>query len=133
MVLVGPTFVNRFGVFVLPFLALFITRNGNTPAQAGYAVAAYSLGGFGAAWLGGWLADRLGRNVTMGISSLAGAVCMLAMSQAVDWRALALLAFTTGATNVAGHPADAALEHDRVPPAPPVGALLGLCLGAASA
>jgi len=56
-VLVGATFVNRFGVFVVPFLALFITRNGNTAAQAGYAVAAYSVGSFGAAWLGGWLAD----------------------------------------------------------------------------
>jgi len=50
-VLVGATFVNRFGVFVVPFLALVITRNGNTAAQAGLAVAAYSLGGFGAAWI----------------------------------------------------------------------------------
>ncbi|MBE7496887.1 MAG: MFS transporter [Verrucomicrobiaceae bacterium] len=115
-VLVGATFVNRFGVFVVPFLALFITRNGNTAAQAGYAVAAYSLGGFGAAWLGGWLADRIGRNVTMAVSSLAGALCMLAMSQAVDWRALAVLAFITGAINEAGHPASAALVQDIVPP-----------------
>jgi hypothetical protein len=39
------------GVNPVPFLALFITRNGNTAAQAGLAVAAYSLGGFGAAWI----------------------------------------------------------------------------------
>ena len=115
-VLVGATFVNRFGVFVVPFLALFITRNGNTAAQAGFAVAGYSLGGFVAAWLGGWLADRFGRNVTMAVSSLAGAACMIAMSQAVDWRALALLAFITGAINEAGHPASAALVQDIVPP-----------------
>ena len=114
-VLVGATFVNRFGVFVVPFLTLFITRNGNTATQAGYAVAAYSLGGFAAAWIGGWMADRLGRNVTMAVSSLAGAVCMIAMSQAVDWRALALLAFITGAINEAGHPASAALVQDIVP------------------
>ncbi len=115
-VLVGATFVNRFGVFVVPFLALFITRNGNTAAQAGYAVAGYSLGGFVAAWIGGWLADRFGRNVTMAVSSLAGAACMIGMSQAVDWRALALLAFITGAVNEAGHPASAALVQDIVPP-----------------
>ena len=115
-VLVGATFVNRFGVFVVPFLALFITRNGNTATQAGYAVAAYSLGGFIAAWIGGWMADRLGRNVTMAVSSLAGAVCMMAMSQAVDWRALAALAFLTGAINEAGQPASAALVQDIVPP-----------------
>ncbi|MBL9180121.1 MAG: MFS transporter [Verrucomicrobiaceae bacterium] len=115
-VLVGATFVNRFGVFVVPFLTLFITRNGNTAAQAGYAAAAYSLGGFAAAWIGGWMADRLGRNVTMAVSSLAGALCMLTMSQAVDWRVLALLAFITGAINEAGHPASAALVQDIVPP-----------------
>jgi len=115
-VLVGATFVNRFGVFVVPFLAIFITRNGNTATQAGYAVAAYSLGGFIAAWIGGWMADRLGRNVTMAVSALAGAVCMIAMSQAVDWRALAALAFITGAINEAGSPASAALVQDIVPP-----------------
>jgi MFS family permease len=115
-VLVGATFVNRFGVFVVPFLALFITRNGNTATQAGYAVAAYSLGGFIAAWIGGWMADRLGRNVTMAVSALAGAVCMIAMSQAVDWRVLAALAFITGAINEAGQPASAALVQDIVPP-----------------
>jgi predicted MFS family arabinose efflux permease len=41
---------------------------------------------------------------------------MLAMSQAVDWRALALLAFITGVINEAGHPASAALVQDIVPP-----------------
>lgn len=39
-ILVGATFVNRFGVFIVPFLALFITQNGNTLTQAGRAVAA---------------------------------------------------------------------------------------------
>lgn len=114
-VLVGATFVNRFGVFVVPFLTLFITRNGNSAAQAGYAVAAYSLGGFVASALGGWLADRLGRNITMAASSLAGALCMLAMSQAEDWRVLAALAFITGMINEAGGPASAALVQDLVP------------------
>lgn len=115
-VLVGATFVNRFGVFVVPFLALFITRNGNTASQAGLAVAAFSLGGFVASAIGGWMADRLGRNVTMAISALAGAACMMAMSQALDWRALAVLAFITGAITDSGHPASVALVQDIVPP-----------------
>ena len=114
-ILVGATFVNRFGVFVVPFLALFMTRNGSSPAQAGWAVAAYSLGGFAAAWLGGWMADRLGRNVTMAFASIGGAMCMLALSQVVDWRALTLLAFFTGAVSEAGHPASVALVQDLVP------------------
>jgi len=34
------------------------------------------VGSLGAAWLGGWLADRLGRNIAMALSAFAGAVCM---------------------------------------------------------
>lgn len=115
-ILVGATFVNRFGVFVVPFLALFMTRNGSSPAQAGWAVAAYSLGGFAAAGLGGWMADRLGRNVTMALAAIGGASCMLVLSQMTDWRALTLLAFLTGAVSEAGHPAGVALVQDLVPP-----------------
>jgi MFS family permease len=65
--------------------------------------------------LGGWMADRLGRNVTMAVSALAGAVCMMAMSQAVDWRALAALAFITGRSRTPGTPASVALVQDIVP------------------
>ena len=84
--------------------------------EAGRAVAAYSLGGFFATWIGGWMADRFGRNVTMAMTSIASAVCMISMSQAVDWRMLALLAFLTGAMTEAGQPAAAALVQDMVPP-----------------
>lgn len=115
-ILVGATFVNRFGVFIVPFLALFITQNGNTTAQAGCAVAACSLGGFFAAWIGGWMADRFGRNVTMAMTSVASAICMISLSQAVGWRMLALLGFLTGAMTEAGQPAAAALAQDMVPP-----------------
>ena len=114
-VLAGATFVNRFGVFVWPFLTIIITRNGNTAAQAGWAVGAYSVGGFLAAALGGWLADRMGRNVTMALSALCGAVCMMAMSQATDWQALAVIAFLTGLVSEAGQPASNALVQDIVP------------------
>lgn len=115
-VLAGATFVNRFGVFVWPFLTIFITRNGNTAAQAGWAVSSYSVGSLCAAGLGGWLADRLGRNVTMALSAFGSAICMLAMSQATDWRVLSVLAFATGLVSEAGHPASNALIQDLVLP-----------------
>lgn len=114
-VLIGATFVNRFGLFVWPFLALYLTRSGHTPAQASWAVAAYSSGSFAAAALGGWLADRLGRNVTLAGSALGGAVCMLALSQAQDWRWLTVLALVTGLVTEAGSPASSALVQDLVP------------------
>ncbi len=115
-VLAGATFVNRFGLFVWPFLTLYITRNGNTAAQASWAVAAYSTGSFIAAFLGGWLADRLGRNVTLAISALGGAVCMMGLSQTSDWRVLSVMAFFTGLVAEAGNPAGSALIQDLVPP-----------------
>lgn len=114
-ILAGATFVNRFGVFVWPFLTIIITRNGNSAAQAGWAVGAYSVGSFIAAALGGWLADRLGRNVTMALSAIGGAVCMMAMSQASDWRVLAVIALVTGLVSEAGSPASSALVQDIVP------------------
>lgn len=114
-ILIGATFVNRFGLFVWPFLTIFITRNGNTAAEAGWAVAAYSAGSFGAAILGGWLADRLGRNISLALASLGSAVCMMVMSQATDWRTLSVIAFATGLIGESGQPAGNALIQDLVP------------------
>src|SRR5205809_610744 len=98
-VLMGATFVNKFGVFVIPFLVLFLTRKGFTEAQAGFAAGAYSVGGFGAAILGGWMADRFGRNTTMAFASLTGAACMLSFSQADTLGWLVTLSFITGFIN----------------------------------
>ena len=114
-VLVGATFVTRFGVFVFPFLTLFLTRRGFTATDAGLAVGAYSAGGFGAAIVGGWMADRLGRNVTMALASLVGAACMLAFSQAESFPWLIALALLTGFISEAGNPASSALVQDLIP------------------
>ncbi|SKA92804.1 Dipeptide/tripeptide permease [Prosthecobacter debontii] len=114
-ILIGATFVNRFGLFVWPFLTIFITRNGNTATEAGLAVAAYSTGSFGAAILGGWLADRLGRNITLALASFGSAVCMMTLSQASDWRVLSVIAFATGLIGESGQPAGSALIQDLVP------------------
>ena len=47
------TFLNKFGTFVLPFLAIYMTRLGYTSAQAGLAIGAYGIGTLGACLLGG--------------------------------------------------------------------------------
>lgn len=114
-VLVGATFVNRFGLFVWPFLTLYITRSGHSASEASWAVGAYSAGSFCAAFLGGWLADRLGRNITLALSAFGGAACMMALSQAHDWRWLTAIALVTGLTSEAGSPAGSALLQDIVP------------------
>lgn len=115
-VLVGATFVNRFGLFVWPFLTLYITRSGHSASEASWAVAGYSTGSFCAAFIGGWLADRLGRNITLALSAFSGAICMMALSQAHDWRWLTAIALITGLASEAGSPASSALVQDLVPP-----------------
>ena len=62
------TFLNKFGTFVLPFLAIYMTRLGFTASQAGLAIGAYGVGTLGACLLGGYLADRLGRRRTIVVS-----------------------------------------------------------------
>ena len=115
-ILTGATFVTRFGVFVVPFLTLFMTRRGFTAGQAGLATGAYSVGSFFAAALGGWLADRIGRNHTLAFSALGGAACMMLFSQAEHFASLIGLSMLTGFINESGHPASNALVQDIVPP-----------------
>src|SRR5207247_6313471 len=76
------TFLNKFGTFVLPFLAIYMTGLGYTAAQAGVAIAAYGVGTLCASMLGGYLADRLGRRKTIVLSMFSVAVAMLCLSQA---------------------------------------------------
>ncbi len=113
--LIGATFVTKFGVFVVPFLTLFMTRRGFTPAQAGMAIAAYSVGSFFASFVGGWLADRIGRNVTMALAGFTGAACMMLLSQAELLPWLILFSMLAGFTGEASGPASTALVQDLIP------------------
>src|SRR4051794_9291374 len=76
------TFLNKFGTFVIPFLALYLTRQGFTVAQAGLAVSAYGIGNLLASAWGGHLADTLGRRNTIVFSMFSAAAAMMLLSQA---------------------------------------------------
>ena len=115
-ILFGGTFINRFGTFVMPFLAIYMTRQGFTPAQAGLAVSAYGGGHIVASILGGHLADRIGRRHTIALSMFASTVTMLALSQARSLVSIIVLAFLVGMAAELYRPAAAALLSDLVPP-----------------
>jgi len=109
------TFLNKFGTFVLPFLAIYMTGLGYTAAQAGLAIAAYGIGTLAACLVGGYLADRMGRRKTIVLSMFSGAFVMLCLSQA---RSLAMIALFSGISGLAGElyrPASSALLADLVP------------------
>lgn len=100
----------------MPFLVLYLTRNGFSEAQAGIAVGAYGLGHVAASALGGHLADRIGRRNTI-VTSMAGScVAMLALSQARLYPAILVLAFLVGMFAEMYRPASMALIADLVPP-----------------
>jgi MFS family permease len=115
-ILFGGTFINRFGSFVMPFLAIYMSRQGFTPAQAGLAVSSYGGGHIVASMLGGHLADRIGRRHTIALSMFASTVAMLALSQARALVPIIALSFLVGMAAELYRPAASALLGDLVPP-----------------
>lgn len=115
-ILFGGTFVNRFGTFVMPFLVIYMTRLGYTPAQAGIAVSAYGLGHLIASMAGGDLADRIGRRYTIAISMFGSAGSMIALSQAEGYFAILACTFVVGGFGELYRPAAQALISDLVAP-----------------
>src|SRR5687767_15584287 len=109
------TFLNKFGAFVIPFLALYLTRQGFSIKQAGIALTAYGIGHVIATAVGGHLADSFGRRNTIVLSMFSAAVCMLLLSQAHAFPLLVLLAALTGFCSELYRPASSALLADLVP------------------
>ncbi len=124
-VLYAGTFLNRFGTFVVPFLALYLTNRGFSAGQAGIALSAYGFGHLGAALLGGQLADTFGRRKTILLSMFASAVTMLLFSMATTYPAILLLALLAGLATETYRPAAAALLTDMVDDAHRVTAFAG--------
>lgn len=114
-ILFAGSFLNRFGSFVITFLVLYVTRQGYSPTQAGFVVAAYGVGSLPAAAFGGFLADRLGRRETIVVSMLGGAGAMVALSQAHSLTALVALSVVAGLFAELYRPASGALLADVVP------------------
>ena len=114
-VLFGGTFVNRFGSFVMPLLAIYLTRQGYSIARTGLAVGAYGAGHMCASVLGGHLADRIGRRNTIALSMFASAAAMLSLSQARSYAAIVVLTWLAGVAAELYRPASHALIADLVP------------------
>ena len=115
MLVVG-TFVNRTGLVVLPFLALYLTgQRGFSVAQATLAVSLYGAGSFAGGFAGGWLSDRVGRRPVL-LASLAGAAVPVALLPAAPtYAAVASCAFAFGLLAEMYRPAVSAAVADMLP------------------
>jgi MFS family permease len=114
-VLFGGTFVNRLGTFVMPFMTLYLTHQGFSVPQAGLALAMYGIGGVAAQFLGGWLADRIGRRNAIGFSMLGASVITLLLWQASSLLVIYALMLALALVAEMHRPAASALIADLVP------------------
>ena len=115
--LFAGTFLNKFGAFVIPFLAIYLRGRGFTDGDAASALAAYGLGHVVASALGGYLTDKIGRRKTIVLSMFSSAASMLLLSQADTFAAIVGLTALTGVATELYRPASSALLADLVPPA----------------
>lgn len=115
--LFGGTLVNRLGSFVQPFLVLYLTtQRGLSVAAAGGVLTVYGAGSIVSQPVGGWLADRVGRRVSLiaGLLAAAVSVTLLGLS-----RSLPLVVATAGLVGLCAslyRPASQALVADVVDP-----------------
>lgn len=116
-VLFVGTLINRFGSFVLVFLAVYLTGKGYTAPQAGLAIGAYGVGAICASLVGGWMADHLGRRNTIVLSMVLSACIMMGLSQAEGYALLMALTIVAGFCAEMYRPAATALIADVTTPA----------------
>jgi MFS family permease len=110
------TLLNRAGAFVVPFLALYITSaRGLSEAAAGFVVSAYGAGSLTAAFVGGSLADHVGRRRTILISLFGGACPMVTIAFVRPFWGIVAATFLMGAMSEMYRPAVQALVADVVP------------------
>jgi MFS family permease len=114
-ILFTGTFLNKFGAFVIPFLSLYMTGRGFSIKQAGAAMAAYGSGHFIACFVGGHLADKLGRRPTIVLSMFSTAILMFSLSFANTFWGIFGLTALVGFTGELYRPASAALLTDLIP------------------
>jgi predicted MFS family arabinose efflux permease len=82
-ILAWALFINRVGMMVLPFLALYLTsERGFDVDSAGRVVALFGVGSIFGVTLGGWLTDRIGPRRVQLASLVLNGLCLIAL-----WRA----------------------------------------------
>lgn len=115
--LVVATFIDRLGgALIFPFFALYLTdRFGIGMAQVGLLFAIWSLSSFPGSFLGGALADRIGRKYLIIFSLLASSLSTLAMGFVDSIEAFYVLALVSGIFTEVGGPAHNAIVADLLP------------------
>jgi MFS family permease len=117
-VLWAGTLINRLGMFVEPFLALYLSSARHLSlALVGAVLASYGGGSVFSQLIGGALADRIGRRATLTGGMLANAAALLGLGYARGLWPLLAASVAVGLTVDMYRPASSALVADLVPAA----------------
>lgn len=111
------TLVNRVGQFVQTFLALYLAgpRDLDT-STVGVIVAAFGLGAFVSQPIGGYLADRVGRRLTLALGMIGTAAAFVLLAAVRDLVLIGIAAGIAGAVLDLYRPAVQAIVADLVEP-----------------
>ncbi|HEY3560782.1 MAG TPA: MFS transporter [Kribbella sp.] len=109
--------VNRLGSFVQPFLVLYLTHDRHLSAgTAGAVAAAVGAGTVTAQLVGGFLADRIGRRLTMLICFFGTGAALILLGSARDMALIWVCAFLVGLLGDLFRPAVQATVADLLDP-----------------
>lgn len=110
------TLVNRMGGFVIPLLTLYLTKQQHLSVRdAGAVVSMFGLGQMGASIIGGVIADRIGRRITMLIGLFGGSVMMTVLAFAETPQEMAICVGLLALIGEMYRPGVSALVADVVP------------------
>jgi len=110
------TLINRMGMFIAPFLALYLTTQlGYSITFAGWIVATFGAGSFISVIVGGWMADRFGRKATALTSFIGTGILMLGLGFVREPLVFALFVLPLGFFTDLYRPAVNALIADIAP------------------
>ncbi|NND08270.1 MAG: MFS transporter [Saprospiraceae bacterium] len=97
--------INRSGMMVLPFLALYSTNElGFSIARAGIVTGMYGAGSLLGSWLGGMLTDRIGFYKVLSRSLILGGIGMASLIFFRDYYLLCIAVFVTSTIADASRP-----------------------------
>lgn len=109
------TVINRLGLVVEPFLALYLSSRHLPLSQIGVVIAASGAGSVFSQLVGGFLTDRIGRRSTLTLGMLANGAALLVLGYVRGLIPLFLATLAFGLTVDMYRPAVSALIADLVP------------------
>lgn len=115
-VLTAGNFVNRFGGFVVPMLALHLTNLGYSAGQVSWVLGAYGAGRICSAFpVSGWI-ERYGHRNVIVAATMSTAAMMLVLSQLTSYPAILAATLALGFTADLFRPATSALIAEFAAP-----------------